>query len=302
MPDYSNGNVPSNLLVTFNRGHNDRDGHWSHSFPPATYARHLELVRIARSRTGRPLALGYGWTAYRPLAAQRMLKQYYTSIGKPRQAADQGTSSHGGFWERKQTMAGDYGNWDAVYGGFGGRAAFAEDCRKAGLLPNMIVPARGYPDEPWHVIDPNPWSAVPAFAGGAVLPFHPEIGEDMSQADIDWMKEQITSIKNAIGDPSIGILGAANTARDHAVAANGKLEKIGADAGNAASIASDVRNLILDPDVGVLQALRAVAVGAAPAIDYEKLAAALGESGVPAPDAEAIASAVRAKFKSEPLS
>jgi len=170
---YRNGYVPEGLLVTFNRGHNARDGHWTHAFPPAVYARHVALVARAKQRTGRTLALNYGWTAYRPLWAQAMLKAYYTSIGQPNMAAKPGTSSHGGFWEGQQTMAGDYSNWAWVYDGFGGRAAFAEDCRAVGALPNMIVPARGYPDEPWHVVFPDPWGAVPAF-DGVVLPFNPE--------------------------------------------------------------------------------------------------------------------------------
>lgn len=169
---YTNGNVPIDLLVIFNRGYNDRDGHWYHGFPPATYARHLALIRRAKLRTGRDLALNYGWTAYRPYWAQVMLKGYYTSIGQPQMAATAGTSSHGGVWEGRQTMAGDYSNWYAVYNGFGGRDAFYADCRAVGLSPGLISAARGYPEEPWHVIDLQPWSAVPAFDGVA-LPFDP---------------------------------------------------------------------------------------------------------------------------------
>lgn len=176
MPTYKNGYVPADLLVVFKRGWNRTDGDWIHAFPPATYARHLALIARARERTGRTLALNYGWTAYRPYAAQVILKAIF-GIG----AATPGTSSHGGFWEGRQTMAGDYSNWAEVYAGFGGRAAFADDCRAVGLLPNMIVPARGYPDEPWHVIDPNPWSAVPSFAG-VVLPFDPK-QEDVMNSD-----------------------------------------------------------------------------------------------------------------------
>jgi hypothetical protein len=75
-------------------------------------------------------------------------------------------------WEGKQTLAIDYGNWAYCYGNRDGRdtpdkrAAFFADCRAVGLSPNLICPARGYPDEPWHVIDLDPWAPVAA-GGGA---------------------------------------------------------------------------------------------------------------------------------------
>lgn len=166
MPSYSNGNIPENLLVRFASGHNNTDGNWYHALSPATYARHQALVRAAKRRTGRDLAITSGWSAYRPYAAQVLARKIWGNG-----AATPGTSSHGGFWEGRQTLAMDYGNWDAVYAGKGGRDAFWEDCRSVGLTPGMIMKSRGYPDEPWHVIDLNPWSAVPSFAdGGSATP------------------------------------------------------------------------------------------------------------------------------------
>lgn len=160
MPNYTNGNIPYGLLVTFKRGWNQTDGDWDHSLSPATKARHDELVRLAKARTGRDLAISLGWSAYRPYAAQVLARKIH-GIG----AAEPGKSSHGGSWEGKQTLAMDYGNWAWVYEGKGGRDAFWADCRAAGLTPGMIMKSRGYPDEPWHVIDLNPWSAVPSFGG-----------------------------------------------------------------------------------------------------------------------------------------
>lgn len=158
MPSYSNGNIPYNLLVTFARGYNNIDKDWDHSLSPATKARHDRLVRLARNRTGRTIAISSGWSAYRPYHAQVIARQQWGNG-----AATPGTSSHGGFWEGRQTLAMDYGNWAWVYEGKGGRDAFWADCRAAGLTPGMIMKSRGYPDEPWHVIDLNPWSAVPHF-------------------------------------------------------------------------------------------------------------------------------------------
>lgn len=108
-------------------------------------------------------------------------------------------------------------------------------------------------------------------AGGGSTPFDPQ-EDDMSQADIDWMKSTLTGIANAINDKQIGILAAVNTARDHAVSADGKLEKVTADAQNAATISSEVRNWITDPNRGVLAAIGRVGT---PTVDVAKLTDAI---------------------------
>lgn len=155
MPSYSNGYIPDDLLVTFRVGYNSTDGSWAHSLSPATYARHLALVGRAKDRTGRTLTISDGWGAYRPYPAQVVARNVYGNG-----AAWPGTSSHGGFWEGRQTLAMDYSNWSWVYGG--DWEAFKSDCYAVGLTPGMISEARGYPEEKWHVIDLDPWGAVPA--------------------------------------------------------------------------------------------------------------------------------------------
>lgn len=157
MPEYRNGQIPETLLVVFKRGHNSTDGDWYHALSPATYAKHRALVARALARTGRTLEITDGFGAYRPYHAQVIARNLYGNG-----AALPGTSSHGGHWEGRQTLAMDYGNWAWVYQNHGGQASFFADCRAVGLTPGMIMRSRGYPDEPWHVIDLDPWGPVPA--------------------------------------------------------------------------------------------------------------------------------------------
>lgn len=169
---YRNGEVPSEWLIQFASGYNSVDGAWVHSLPPSTYRKHLALVALAKRNTGRDLNIGVGWCAYRPLGPQKMLKKRFGVM-----AADPGTSSHGLFWEGAQVAAIDYSNWSHVYNG--DRAAWFRDVRAVGLVPDMISPRRGYPDEPWHVIDRDPWAAVVSGGGSSAIPPLPE-GKTMS--------------------------------------------------------------------------------------------------------------------------
>lgn len=161
---WRNGYIPDEDLTRFgNPGYNDTDKDWYWSLTAGTLARVYALIAKARERTGRELAPGSGWTTYRPFWAQ-VIAQKVWGIG----AATPGTSSHGGFWEGRETLAVDFSNWSWVYGG--DRAAFYADCRAVGLTPGMIEPRRGYPDEPWHVIDMNPRSGAPASSGAVPIP------------------------------------------------------------------------------------------------------------------------------------
>jgi len=185
MPTYSNGRIPLDLLVVFARGWNKTDGNWFHALSPATYAKHLALVERAKRRTGRKLVISGGWSAYRPYEAQVLARQIHGNW-----AAVPGTSSHGGFWEGRQTLAMDYGNWKYVYGNGDGedtydkRAAFFADCRAVGLEPDLISPRRGYPDEPWHVVDLDPWGPVPAGLNVNPLDDPEEVPEESEEDDM----------------------------------------------------------------------------------------------------------------------
>jgi len=187
---WRNGYIPESDLVVFRRGRNVTDGDWFWGLTPATYARHLALVERARERTGRTLETSDGWGTYRPYAAQVIARRIYGNG-----AAVPGTSSHGGFWEGRETLAVDYSNWSWVYGG--DRAAFYADCRAVGLTPGMIEPSRGYPDEPWHVIDENPRSG-PGPASNGAQPF-PQTVETVAPIPPEE-DDMPTHIRSTIGE------------------------------------------------------------------------------------------------------
>lgn len=170
MPTYSNGYIPANLLVTFASGTNG-DGYWEHQLSPGTLAKHRALVARARARTGKTLQASDGWSCYRPYKWQVVYRQRYGNG-----AAVPGTSSHGGIWEGRQTLAIDYHNWSTVYGG--NQAAFFADARAVGLTPGLIMRSRGYPDEPWHLIDENPWAPAPAGTNSAPFDTTKPLEED----------------------------------------------------------------------------------------------------------------------------
>lgn len=162
MPTYKNGYVPLTVLISFGSGV-DQYGAWEWLLSPATYARHRRLVEIAFKRTGVRLSPSKGYSCYRPYLFQVKYRQEHGVW-----AAVPGTSSHGGEFQGRDSLAIDYGNWSAVYGG--DRAAFYADVRAAGLTPGVISPANGFPDEPWHVVDFDPWGPVPAFDGAVPFP------------------------------------------------------------------------------------------------------------------------------------
>lgn len=171
MPTYPNGFVPRSKLVVFHTG-TDKDGrYYEWRLPPSTYRKYLALVARAERRTGRILVPSTGWACDRPYA-----EQVYSRSVHGIWAAKPGTSSHGGCWAGPvtgwrlvDTAAIDFGNWAWVYQNHGLQDAFFADCRAVGLTPGGISkPA--FPDEPWHVIDLDPWAPVPADSGAVPLP------------------------------------------------------------------------------------------------------------------------------------
>jgi len=270
MPSYSNGNVPAGLLITFASGYDDL-GYWEHQWPAHTLALGNALIARAAARraaAGLPpyaLRLQTGWTAYRPLEWQ---KKYRAILGNG--AATPGTSSHGGTFEGSQTMAGDWA-WQSVYRDCGGRDAFFADCRSVGLLPGMIMASRGYPDEDWHVIDPNPWAAVPA---GFIAT---EFLEDDMFTDQD--RANITSILTALGAGDLKpggwsdtIMGNTRDALAGIARVEGRVQNIDQQVTGADGVFSDVNVVQRLMD---LKAQVAGASGGAAAVDEAAIAASL---------------------------
>ncbi len=156
-PRYPNGYIPDNVLITFGSGWSSGEGNWTHRLSVSSYSKHKALVDLAKQNTGKTLVITPGNNAYRDYAAQVYARKMHGNG-----AAVPGTSSHGGWWEGQNTLAIDYHNWSYVYGG--DRNAFYRDVRAVGLTPGLISVPRGYPDEPWHVVDLEPW-IVPSGGG-----------------------------------------------------------------------------------------------------------------------------------------
>lgn len=149
---FCNGEVPRDRLILVASG-TDENGYWEHLLPPATYRKHLALVRLGEQRRGRTLRITPGWNGYRPLGPQRTAREQACARGRCIDAAVPGSSGHGGTSGNADCMAIDYENWAWVWGT---RDAFYAACREVGLEPGVID------WEFWHVVDRDPWAPVPA--------------------------------------------------------------------------------------------------------------------------------------------
>lgn len=123
---------------------------------PATIARWNALVADVKKHEGVTLTITSGPNAYRDYDQQVAMRRKH-GLG----AATPGTSSHGGFWEGRDTMAIDVNNWAVL-----GQAKFYSYARKHGFSPGLISTSRGYArNEPWHIVDLHPWT-MPAGTSG----------------------------------------------------------------------------------------------------------------------------------------
>lgn len=153
---YANGRVPLNLLVHINGN--------LYMFP-GMYQRWLNLVDLVRKRHGVTLTITRGskgwddWNGYRTYDAQVI---YRRELGN--MAAVPGYSSHGGWYQGRESGAIDVWNWNAI-----GKTAFFQACRDVGLTPGTDS------RENWHVVDFSPWAAP---SGGGSTPFTPITQEE----------------------------------------------------------------------------------------------------------------------------
>lgn len=150
---YPNGQIPFDVLVHLGG---------EHYLTPATAVKWRALQQDVWENEGVWLQISSGANGYRWLEKQE--EAYEDSA--PGNAAYPGTSSHGGEYNGRDSMAIDVGNWGLL-----GRDLFYYYARKHGFQPNY------FDWEPWHIIDWDPWAAVPA-SGGSAKPIPEEESEE----------------------------------------------------------------------------------------------------------------------------
>lgn len=116
---------------------------------PGTAAKHDKLLTLAAKQHNgwQPVVSGPD-DAYR----NETVQQRYWDTMPPGMAAYPRTSSHGLEYEGRDHGAVDYGNWADI-----GRTAWFALLREAGFIPGYFNGTNG-PDEPWHAMDPTPWT------------------------------------------------------------------------------------------------------------------------------------------------
>ncbi|WP_437582738.1 hypothetical protein ACSAGD_10760 [Paramicrobacterium sp. CJ85] len=163
MARYRNGLLPSSELVWF-WATNQYGRQEKFRSTPGTAARIKAVIADAKATYGFNLYITSGPNVYRDLDGQQYMIDKY-GVG---QAAAKGYSSHGGVWENRDTQAVDFWNAEQFIKKHG-RAEFNRLMKRNGLTAFLITRARGYArEEPWHVIDLNPYSAPST--GGTLAP------------------------------------------------------------------------------------------------------------------------------------
>lgn len=192
---YANGQIPLTDLLPLRTGWNS-DGYWEHRLAPGSFRRWKALVEDVENETGVTLRITEGWNAYRPLDAQ--WTAYRNSA--PGNAAYPGTSSHGGRYSGRDTMAIDVANWGQI-----GQARFYEFARKHGFTPGV------FSWEPWHIVDYNPW-VVPA---GEIEEEDMNADQDARLREIERLVARLTTIIGGSLDSGTNVTSLARAARDH---------------------------------------------------------------------------------------
>lgn len=172
MSTYRNGEIPDHLLER--RGNFlATAGSWAKwdAFVADVFARYGVTLRITDG-----VGVMKGTGAYRTRPMQRAVKKHYTALGRPWQAATEGTSSHGGEFKGEDALAFDVNNYWAI-----SYEDFCAACRRAGFKPDYFDGKHGRPKEPWHIIDPDPYRRLPSPASDKTepAPIPEEEDEDM---------------------------------------------------------------------------------------------------------------------------
>lgn len=151
MARYKNGEVPASLL--------SRRG--AIRLTAGTWAKWDALVADVKARFNVTLTItqGKGVTSgsggYRDFAMQKAVKDKYRRLGRPKQAATEGTSSHGGEYKGRDALAVDVNNYWAIP-----QSELFAAARRAGFTPGVFDGKGGRPLEPWHLIDYDPYRKV----------------------------------------------------------------------------------------------------------------------------------------------
>ncbi|MDR6868728.1 hypothetical protein J2Y69_003352 [Microbacterium resistens] len=165
---YANGEIPLGALIRV-PGQEEADAWLS----AATCARWLALKRHVYNTWGVIIWIVPGWNAYRPLPNQEYAKAQACAEGRCQDAADPGTSSHGGRYIQEGSprngqaaLAIDVGGYEAL-----DRGDWYAACRAFGFEPGF------FDWEPWHIIDWDPQIGTPGPADPTPNPTSPEEDE-----------------------------------------------------------------------------------------------------------------------------
>jgi len=197
MPKYANGRIPAGVLFTVASG-TDSNGYWEFQFSQGTWAKWQAAKRYAENKWGRTLYIRTGWNVYRPLNIQQQARDRACAQGNCLGAAWPGTSSHGGTWSSSRHTGGRLVDALAIDVDPNGLtwAQVWEACRTAGFLCGAITKDIAGIDEPWHIIDLDPWRAVPASEGAEPFPEQNPVEEseedDMKMKGAQYKKGDVT--------------------------------------------------------------------------------------------------------------
>jgi hypothetical protein len=186
---YGNGQIPLERLELIANGTNG-DGYWEHRLAPGTAARWRALVADVLLNEGIRLYISPGWNGYRPLSFQVLAKRKYG-----RNAAAPGFSSHGGYFEGRESMAVDVANWGQL-----GAAKFFAYARKHGFTADYFNGKNGRPLEQWHLIDFDPWTVSASAASASASTPKEGLFMYLTKLEEETIRNAVTDINNRTYD------------------------------------------------------------------------------------------------------
>lgn len=190
MGGYTNGQFPLSLFTEVPG--QEGDNAW---LTPATTARWLALKQGVYDTYGVTIWIVPGWNGYRPYENQVIAKNAAIAEGRPLDAADPGTSSHGGIYKQRgshrdghQSLAIDVGGYERL-----NRADWYAMCRKHGFEPGF------FNWEPWHIID---WE--PQFG------WFPKLNQQEAEMYVQWTNDPakvVYAVSTEVAAPVMRVCG-----------------------------------------------------------------------------------------------